>query len=56
MNAAATQVLDSEDPLIGPFVKDLAALSVPFRFWRYYDGMLYMIGILATAGKITFKL
>lgn len=52
MNAAATQVLSSEDPLIGPFVKDLAALSVPFRFWRYYDGMLYMIGILATAGKI----
>lgn len=52
MNAAATQVLSSEDALIKPFVKDLAALSVPFRFWRYYDGMLYMIGLLATAGKI----
>ena len=54
MNAAATQVLDSEDPLVKPFVKDLAALSVPFRFWRYYDGMLYIIGLLATAGKIEF--
>ena len=54
MNAAATQVLPSNDKLIEPFVKDLAALSVPFRFWRYYDGLLYIIGILATAGKITF--
>ncbi len=52
MNAAATQVLDSEDWMVKSFVRDLAALSVPFRFWRYYDGMLYMIGILATAGKI----
>jgi len=26
---------------------------VPYRFWRYYDGMLYLIGLLATAGKIT---
>lgn len=54
MNAAATQVLDSGDELIKPFVKNLAALSVPFRFWRYYDGMLYMLGLLATAGKIRF--
>ena len=53
MNAAATQVLPSNNPLITPFVKKLAALSVPYRFWRYYDGMLYMIGLLATAGKIT---
>lgn len=54
MNAAATQVLSSEDALLKPFVKDLVALSVPCRFWRYYDGMLYMIGLLATAGKIYF--
>lgn len=54
MNAAATQVLAPNDPLIKPFVKDLAALSVPFRVWRYYDGMLYLIGLLATAGKIRF--
>lgn len=54
MNAAATQVLAPEDALIKPFVKDLAALSVPSRLWRYYDGMLYMIGLLATAGKIRF--
>lgn len=52
MNAAATQVLPTDDPRIKPFVKDLAALSVPYRFWRYYDGMLYMLGLLATAGKI----
>ena len=52
MNAAATQVLPADDPRIKPFVKDLAALSVPYRFWRYYDGMLYLIGLLATAGKI----
>ena len=54
MNAAATQVLDSENPLIHGFVRDLSNLSVPFRFWRYYDGMLYIIGILGTAGKIVF--
>ena len=54
MNAAATQVLDSDNPLMKDFVKDLAALSVPYRFWRYYDGMLYIIGLLATAGKIEF--
>lgn len=54
MNATAAQVLNDEDPLIRPFVRDLAALSVPFRFWRYYDGMLYLIGLLATAGKIRF--
>jgi oligosaccharide reducing-end xylanase len=54
MNAAATQVLESDNPLMKAFVKDLAALSVPYRFWRYYDGMLYIIGLLATAGKIEF--
>ena len=54
MNAAATQVLDPGDELIKPFVKSLAALSVPSHLWRYYDGMLYMIGLLATSGKITF--
>lgn len=53
MNAAAAQVLDSDDPLMSHFVKDLANLSVPYRFWRYYDGMLYIIGLLATAGQIT---
>jgi len=52
MNAAATQVLPIDDPRVTPFVRRLAALSVPYRFWRYYDGMLYMIGLLATAGKI----
>ncbi|MCQ2098068.1 MAG: glycosyl hydrolase family 8 [Fibrobacter sp.] len=54
MNAAAAQVLDPGDELIKPFVKNLAALSVPSYLWRYYDGMLYMIGLLATSGKITF--
>jgi oligosaccharide reducing-end xylanase len=54
MNAAATQVLPAESPLVHGFVRDLANLSVPFRFWRYYDGMLYIIGILGTAGKIVF--
>ncbi len=54
MNAAAAQVLSPGDSLIKPFVKDLAALSVPSYLWRYYDGMLYMIGLLATAGKIRF--
>ncbi|MCF0224231.1 MAG: glycoside hydrolase [Fibrobacter sp.] len=54
MNAAATQVLPNGHELIKPFVKDLSALSVPFRLWRYYDGMLYLIGLLATSGKIQF--
>jgi oligosaccharide reducing-end xylanase len=44
----------AERPLVHGFVSDLANLSVPFRFWRSNDGMLYIIGILATAGKIEF--
>lgn len=54
MNAACTQVLQPGNPLIQIFVQDLANQAVPIRFWRYYDGMLYLIGLLGCAGKIVF--
>lgn len=52
MNAASAQVLPVGSPLVEPFVADLANLAVPIRFWRYYDGMLYLIGLLAASGRI----
>ncbi|MCF0214899.1 MAG: glycoside hydrolase [Fibrobacteraceae bacterium] len=53
MNAAACQALVQGNPLTRQFVKDLAELPIPSKFWRYYDGMLYTIGLLATSGKIS---
>lgn len=51
MNAAATIALPAGDPLIKPFAEDLWNMEVPTGTWRYYDGLLYMLGFLACSGK-----
>jgi oligosaccharide reducing-end xylanase len=51
MNAAATIALPEGDPLIKPFAEDLWNMEVPTGTWRYYDGLLYMLGLLACSGK-----
>ncbi len=51
MNGAATIALPAGDPLIRPFAEDLWNMEVPSGLWRYYDGTLYMLGLLACAGK-----
>lgn len=51
MNAAATVALPEGDPLIKPFAEDLWNMEIPNGEWRYYDGLLYMLGLLACSGK-----
>ncbi|HJR80042.1 MAG TPA: glycosyl hydrolase family 8, partial [Anaerolineales bacterium] len=39
------------DPEIGkPFVQELWDARIPSGTWRYYDGMLYMLGMLHVSG------
>lgn len=51
MNGAATLGLPAGDPLIKPFAEDLWNMDIPSGLWRYYDGTLYMLGLLACSGK-----
>lgn len=51
MNAAATIALPAGDPLIKPFAEDLWNAEIPTGLWRYYDGLLYMLGLLACSKK-----
>lgn len=51
MNGAATVALPAGDPLIKPFAEDLWNMEMPSGTWRYYDGTLYMLGLLACSGK-----
>lgn len=51
MNAAATIALSEDDELVRPFAEDLWNMDVPTGLWRYYDGLLYMLGLLACSGK-----
>ena len=51
MNGAATIALPAGDPLIKPFAEDLWNMEIPSGLWRYYDGTLYMLGLLACSGK-----
>lgn len=51
MNGAATLALEEGDPQIKAFADDLWNLQPPTGTWRYYDGMLYMLGLLACSGK-----
>jgi oligosaccharide reducing-end xylanase len=40
------------DPGIGkPFVQELWEVQIPAGKWRYYDGMLYMLGMLHISGN-----
>lgn len=51
MNGAATIALPEGDPLVKPFAEDLWNMDIPTGTWRYYDGMLYLLGLLACSGK-----
>lgn len=51
MNGAATIALPEGDPLVKPFAEDLWNAEIPTGTWRYYDGLLYMLGLLACSGK-----
>jgi oligosaccharide reducing-end xylanase len=43
-------------PEIGrPFVQALWDAKIPSGTWRYYDGMLYMLGLLQVSGKFHAK-
>jgi oligosaccharide reducing-end xylanase len=55
MNACAALALPEGHPLIAPFVEDLWQVSIPKGKWRYYDGMLYIIALLACAGFFFHK-
>ncbi len=50
MNAAAA--LAAKDPdLREQFVEELWRMSAPMGKWRYYDGMLYLLGMLQVSGN-----
>lgn len=56
MNAAATIALPEGDELVRPFAEDLWNMEIPTGLWRYYDGLLYMLGLLACSGKFAVTL
>jgi len=49
MAAVAGQAADSE--LARPFVQDLWDAPLPSGQWRYYNGLLYFLGLLQTGGR-----
>ncbi|WP_086934033.1 glycosyl hydrolase family 8 [Agarilytica rhodophyticola] len=49
MNAVAA--LASDLPIAKRFVEDLWQLPIPTGKYRYYNGLLYMLGLLHTSGK-----
>lgn len=49
MNAVAA--LAAEPTLGDPFVRELWDAPVPRGQWRYYDGLLYMFGLLHASGQ-----
>ncbi len=55
MNAAATLALDLDSPLdrhlAKPVLEAFWNSPVPSGTWRYYDGMLYLLGLLALSPK-----
>lgn len=49
MAAVAGQAADAE--LARPFVRQLWEMPPPSGRWRYYDGLLYFLGLLQTGGR-----
>jgi oligosaccharide reducing-end xylanase len=47
----AVAVLAASDPVARRFVEELYTLAPPTGKWRYYDGMLYMMGLLHVSGN-----
>lgn len=54
MNATGTLTLPQNHPYIKIFAEDLWNTETPTGTWRYYDGMLYMLGLLACSGKFSW--
>jgi len=48
---AAVAGLAADPDLARPFVQRLWDVSIPSGRWRYYDGMLYFLGLLETSGR-----
>ena len=48
-NAVAS--LAATQPRAAEFVDDLWAAAIPTGKWRYYDGMLYLMGLLHVSGR-----
>jgi oligosaccharide reducing-end xylanase len=48
---AAVAGLAADPELARPFVKELWEAPVPAGKWRYYNGLLYMIGMLQASGR-----
>jgi oligosaccharide reducing-end xylanase len=48
---AATAGLAADPDLARPFVARLWELKVPSGRFRYYNGLLYMLGLLETGGR-----
>jgi oligosaccharide reducing-end xylanase len=49
MAAVAGQAADPE--LARPFVQQLWDAPLPEGQWRYYNGLLYFLGLLQTGGR-----
>jgi len=47
----ATAGLSATQPLAHDFVEELWNTPVPAGQWRYYDGLLYFMGLLHCSGE-----
>jgi oligosaccharide reducing-end xylanase len=53
---AAVAALAANEEIGKPFVEALWNAQIPSGRWRYYDGMLYLLGMLHTSGEFRIYL
>jgi oligosaccharide reducing-end xylanase len=53
---AATAGLAADPEVARPFVERLWKMEIPSGHYRYYDGVLYMMGLLETGGRFQIYL
>ena len=53
---AAVAALAADSGKGKPFVQALWNMQIPSGNWRYYDGMLYMLGLLHVSGNFKIYL
>jgi oligosaccharide reducing-end xylanase len=51
VSMAAVAALAADREVGEPFVQELWNVQIPTGKWRYYDGMLYMLGLLHVSGN-----
>jgi len=51
VSMAAVAALAADLEIGKPFVQALGDTQIPAGKWRYYDGMLYMLGLLHVSGN-----